>query len=1373
MHTELNITMPEVLTNIGEYVFNVTLASSWAKKTVNAGLTVLMEPVISSLQPDQDATIGDTSILISWKTSSNASSEVYIRLVNDSAYRLVSGEWGKEHFVYVYNLSRNRDYNWYVRSASIYAETTSGLRNLKVSNGISFAQDAYRFDVERDYAQDKVISVINTDTESHDLLLQAINPYQDLIVGFVGPGSVDENVTIAPGEVRPVSFNIFAQDAMLQNYTFTVKLTNLGSEEIVDYALVYVNVRQPNINLEIMEIALNNFTLTKTFKIINHGDTVTDLSIALDGPAKTQVAVRPQVNHALLRTGESLVFDAVPTLTIDFVSLQCNLLVTAIGRTAEVPVNFSLPPGKSVFIGNIGYSPSRFVHEPPLVTMVFTQQLFSDSVVVNVNTVFNNSNPVFMLREVLREGNDFMMKVDSLGDLDGDYVLVPEFVHTLLNGLSVGNYSVAVVEAELGSILVNSNFTVDEFGVLFSNEELSASVLALKGGLVNGTYCLSSFPSNPILPPNMFEFCNVWANSSDSFVIGMNVTNLSSGTLGDLNFTLTSSVPGVRFDVNSISLNQLLANSSVVFCFNISMNEMEIGIHNFSYSIDYIAAGAAKNVAGVLKVGVYNAYWSWLDNDTMSFNLDSPFGDSFNQTLQKWVKYQVLNTEFLEPSSIEQTYIYNNSTEISNSTEGGIQKPRIIGAIRVLGLPAIVIPAAIKIVAPYVVAGVAGGLVNLGAQLQDNGGNWSAVNWWDVGKTAAATSGALVYATFTGGAATPGLILAAGIPGGIETSNQMRSSNGQITSYSRIVNSMTDGLLTAEILGLAALGSAAINVIGTGHTPLPQLPETVFNYAANYIHIGHYNILMEGSQIAARMLDIASDVKKWLDYGLPLWDLLGSGIAAIQHYFEPPSGSTSVNRTLVYCTWHSPWSLNDTDGDGFSDIDEIIGGTDPFDPNSTLGVTVEIGTHDWYCTNRPYIECPWVLPPCIPETASPEQNVDEANLIIHFILPYSRDTYKPHNVHLYINNVEIGNLTNTIPEGYYMFPFNGSILNYALNGLAQNVFALKMDDLNGGHYAVSTDMEIVLHAKRLTLAVVASNQTEADNLIEQISRTVATLPDFATYSKDMSFSNPQPNEGDNITLTARIFNFGTAGMLNVPIDLFVDSSRVMTVLIPAIPPFMNHTVAFNWTATRGTHEINIKVNDGQTIPESDYSNNQAQAGIAIGAHDLAIPDVVSPKRVVGRGYPFNIAFTVTNNGTFTETFNVTVYANMTRIGRQTLTLTGGASTILTFMWNTSGVVYGNYTIAVYAEPVPSETLITDNNCTCITPIHVGVPGDVSGTTTGVYDGTCNMRDINYLILLFNKNPSLPGWNPNADVNNDGVINMRDIGITIQNFNKHE
>jgi len=171
--------------------------------------------------------------------------------------------------------------------------------------------------------------------------------------------------------------------------------------------------------------------------------------------------------------------------------------------------------------------------------------------------------------------------------------------------------------------------------------------------------------------------------------------------------------------------------------------------------------------------------------------------------------------------------------------------------------------------------------------------------------------------------------------------------------------------------------------------------------------------------------------------------------------------------------------------------------------------------------------------------------------------------------------------------------------------------------------------------------------------------------------------------------------------------------------------------------------------------------------------DVAVTNVTSAKSIIGEGYGGNVTVTAQYLGDFTENFNVTTYANLTAIGTLNFDLTSGSTTSKTFVWNTTGFAYGNYTLSATANTLPGETNTSNNNFTCPIPVHVGVPGDISGPTQGVYDGTCNMRDIQYLILLFNTNPSSPNWKPNADVNNDGTVNMRDIQIAILNFNKHE
>jgi hypothetical protein len=157
---------------------------------------------------------------------------------------------------------------------------------------------------------------------------------------------------------------------------------------------------------------------------------------------------------------------------------------------------------------------------------------------------------------------------------------------------------------------------------------------------------------------------------------------------------------------------------------------------------------------------------------------------------------------------------------------------------------------------------------------------------------------------------------------------------------------------------------------------------------------------------------------------------------------------------------------------------------------------------------------------------------------------------------------------------------------------------------------------------------------------------------------------------------------------------------------------------------------------------------------------VAVTDIKSSKTVIGQGYEGNITATAENHGGFTETFNVTAYANTTIIASQAVTLTSGNFTTLTFTWNTSGFANGNYTLSAYAWPVPGETDTADNNYT-YGVILVTIPGEVNG------DGSVDMADISLMIDWFMTAP--PTWNPNCDVNNDNSIDMADISIAIDNF----
>ena len=172
-----------------------------------------------------------------------------------------------------------------------------------------------------------------------------------------------------------------------------------------------------------------------------------------------------------------------------------------------------------------------------------------------------------------------------------------------------------------------------------------------------------------------------------------------------------------------------------------------------------------------------------------------------------------------------------------------------------------------------------------------------------------------------------------------------------------------------------------------------------------------------------------------------------------------------------------------------------------------------------------------------------------------------------------------------------------------------------------------------------------------------------------------------------------------------------------------------------------------------------------------GSHDVGVL-IKASKTLIAQGYYATVALNVTviNYGEQEEGFNFTF--NTPETSYETpLVLESRNSTIYEYALDTRGFTLGNYTAWAYVSPIAGETDTSDNNRSIV--IRVVIPGDVSSTTPGVPDGTVNMKDIAYLVSLFNTRPSSPNWNPNADVNDDGVCNMRDIAICVAYFNQHE
>jgi hypothetical protein len=175
----------------------------------------------------------------------------------------------------------------------------------------------------------------------------------------------------------------------------------------------------------------------------------------------------------------------------------------------------------------------------------------------------------------------------------------------------------------------------------------------------------------------------------------------------------------------------------------------------------------------------------------------------------------------------------------------------------------------------------------------------------------------------------------------------------------------------------------------------------------------------------------------------------------------------------------------------------------------------------------------------------------------------------------------------------------------------------------------------------------------------------------------------------------------------------------------------------------GDNEITVNLTDGG-IGDSDQTANGVivdPGGPGSPYHDIAVTDVKASPTGVIVGNSVSIDVDVLNEGTVQDTFDVYTYYDSTLIGTKSLTLSSGASTTLTFTWDTANVSPGTYTIMAEVPQITGETDTADNEFTngkvTITPVPVYVdikpgswPNPIKVDSKGVFAvAICGTKDF--------------------------------------------
>jgi len=187
--------------------------------------------------------------------------------------------------------------------------------------------------------------------------------------------------------------------------------------------------------------------------------------------------------------------------------------------------------------------------------------------------------------------------------------------------------------------------------------------------------------------------------------------------------------------------------------------------------------------------------------------------------------------------------------------------------------------------------------------------------------------------------------------------------------------------------------------------------------------------------------------------------------------------------------------------------------------------------------------------------------------------------------------------------------------------------------------------------------------------------------------------------GQTLNITVVIKNKGTiTETFNV--SAYYDTTIMETKTVTNLIPNTQTTLTFIWETmgvTPGTYTITVIAHP--VIGETETDDNTCIAGsvqIYEQIRDIAILNVTLSANKVYVGQIVNITVTYKNEGTITETFNLTLYYDNNTMLNLTIEISPDNQETKTYNWNTTDIPHGNYTIKAVASIVPEEIDTADN-----------------------------------------------------------------------------
>ncbi len=298
---------------------------------------------------------------------------------------------------------------------------------------------------------------------------------------------------------------------------------------------------------------------------------------------------------------------------------------------------------------------------------------------------------------------------------------------------------------------------------------------------------------------------------------------------------------------------------------------------------------------------------------------------------------------------------------------------------------------------------------------------------------------------------------------------------------------------------------------------------------------------------------------------------------------------------------------------------------------------------------------------------------------------------------------------------------------------------------------------VIIRGHSNDLLLVWDKEGDLSNLVHALE------PDLAIDASDIMFSNNHPEDGENIDVTATVFNIGDVGAHDVLVEFFDGDPMnggkpIESQLIDYLAYDGSVNVTIQPSFGPGTHEIYVVIDRGGSIEELNETNNMACKALSI-LSDLSIStaDIIFSNATPSAGDPITINAIIHNQGgTCAENVKVGFFSNNDWIGDGIIGLVdAGENETVTVQW-IAAAGYNNITVVIDPTNLIAEWNETNNNASTsisilpdlfVKPINLSNNDLETGQTLDISIeimnvGAADATDV--LVELFDGNPFVDG-----------------------------